>query len=197
MRKATRNKRPRLGTSASTSHARRRDAIPVQLLLRVDPRPKEQRRSGSPSGDNGEARSAPGETAGIVPLQERRARPPGFRFGPSACSESASPPARVWRGAGRRVPRVVSPALVWQCILASWRTRKQREPSRWREELATHDDEQGHSQAGYGVAVIDGVHGQGFWAGGGQTCPLASMRALTEPRGGLTRMDSESAATTV
>jgi hypothetical protein len=139
----------------------------------------------------------PGETAGIVPLQERRARPPGFRFGPSACSESASTPARVWRGAGRRVPRVVSPALVWQCILASWRTRKQREPSRWREELATHDDEQGHSQAGYGVAVIDGVHGQGFWAGGGQTCPLAPMRALTEPRGGSTRMASESAATTV
>ena len=95
------------------------------------------------------------------------------------------------------MPRVVSPALVWQCILASWRTRKQREPSRWREELATHDDEQGHSQAGYGVAVIDGAHGQGFWAGGGQTCPLASMRALTEPRGGLTRMASESAATTV
>jgi len=101
--------------------------------------------------------------------------------------------------ARRRSPGAAcrDPALVWQCILASWRTRKQREPSRWREELATHDDEQGHSQAGYGVAVIDGVHGQGFWAGGGQTCPLAPMRALTEPRGGFTRMASESAATTV
>jgi hypothetical protein len=55
VRKATRNKRPRLGTPASTSHARRRDAIPVQLLLRVDPGPKEQRRSGSPSGDKPEA----------------------------------------------------------------------------------------------------------------------------------------------
>ena len=177
-------------------HAPELLAAPL-LLHRSGGRLKRKSLAGLPAGDKGEARSAPGETAGIVPLQERRARPPGFRFGPSACSESASTPARVWRGAGRRVPRVVSPALVWQCILASWRTRKQREPSRWREELATHDDEQGHSQAGYGVAVIDGVHGQGFWAGAGQTCPPAPMRTHTEPRGGFTRMASESAATTV
>lgn len=81
MRKATRNKRPRLGTSASTSHARRRDAIPVQLLLRVDPGPKEQRRSGSPSGDNGEAETG-------APQIDRRGCLTRQRGSP------ASPPAR-------------------------------------------------------------------------------------------------------
>jgi hypothetical protein len=42
----------------------------VQLLLRVDPRPKEQRRSGSPSGDNGEAAAAGDESAAIVPEEQ-------------------------------------------------------------------------------------------------------------------------------